>query len=193
MAGHARYTALLDACVIFPIVIADSLMSLATTGLYAAKWTTQIEQEWIRALEAHRPDLIGKLTFRRDQMREAVLDWEVPERAWKTLMSSLSLPDANDCHVLAAAIAGHSDCIVTSNLKHFPSDIVDDYGIEVIHPDDFIINQLDLDQLTALAAFKEMRARRKKPDSTPEEFAMVFERNGLVATAQRLRDAAALI
>ena len=105
----------------------------------------------------------------------------------------MRLPDSNDVHVLAAAIAGHADCIVTTNLRHFPADALTIYGIEAIHPDDFIINQLDLDPFTALAAFKEMRARWKKIDSTPEEFAFALERNGLVATAQRLREAAALI
>jgi len=43
MAGNARYTALLDACVLYPIAMADSLMSLATAGLFAAKWSTKIE------------------------------------------------------------------------------------------------------------------------------------------------------
>jgi hypothetical protein len=42
MAGYARYTALLDACVLFPLVMVDSLMSLAEAGLYAAKWSTRI-------------------------------------------------------------------------------------------------------------------------------------------------------
>jgi len=56
MAGHARYTVLLDACVLFPLTMVDSLMSLAEAGLYAAKWTARIEEEWIRALEAKRPD-----------------------------------------------------------------------------------------------------------------------------------------
>jgi hypothetical protein len=56
MAGNARYTALLDACVLYPIAMTDSLMSLATAGLFAAKWTTRIEQEWIGALEERRPD-----------------------------------------------------------------------------------------------------------------------------------------
>jgi hypothetical protein len=51
MAGHARYTALLDACVLYPWAMTDALMSLATAGLYAAKCTTRIEQEWIRSLE----------------------------------------------------------------------------------------------------------------------------------------------
>ena len=76
MAGNARYTALLDACVLYPIAMTDSLMSLATAGPFAAKWSTRIEQEWIAALEARRPDLKGKPEFRRDCMREAVPDWE---------------------------------------------------------------------------------------------------------------------
>lgn len=72
MAGHARYTALLDACVLYPLAMADALMSLAIAGLFAAKWTARIESEWIVALEEKRPDLQGRLGFRRDQMREAI-------------------------------------------------------------------------------------------------------------------------
>jgi hypothetical protein len=51
MAGHVRYTALLDACVLYPLAMTDALMSLATAGFFAAKWTTRIEDEWIRSLE----------------------------------------------------------------------------------------------------------------------------------------------
>ena len=47
MAGHARYTALLDACVLYPLAMTDALLSLATAGFFAAKWTTRIELEWI--------------------------------------------------------------------------------------------------------------------------------------------------
>lgn len=88
-----RFTALLDACALFPIAVADSLISLATTGLFAAKWTQEIEGEWIRSLEAKRPDLTGKLQTRRDQMREAVPDWEVTSPAWKAIAPCLQLPD----------------------------------------------------------------------------------------------------
>jgi hypothetical protein len=66
-------------------------------------------------------------------------------------------------HVLAAALAGHADCIVTANLKDFPVEAVGPLGVEVIHPDQFIVAQWDLDQLVAVAAFKRMRARWKKP------------------------------
>ena len=166
MAGHARYTALLDACVLYPLAMADALMSLATTGLFAAKWTTRIETEWIRSLEQNRPDLRGRLDHRRDQMREAVPDWEVDEQAWTICARGLELPDPNDVHVLAAALAGHADCIVTANLKDFPAEVVAPLGIEVIHPDQFIVAQWDLEQLVAVAAFKRMRARWKKPQAS---------------------------
>lgn len=56
-----RYTALLDGCVLYPLAMTDALMSLATAGLYAAKWTARIESEWMAALEVKRPDLKGRL------------------------------------------------------------------------------------------------------------------------------------
>jgi predicted nucleic acid-binding protein len=183
----------LDACVLFPIAVADALMSLATAGLFAAKWTAQIEEEWIKSLEDWRPELKGKLEDRRRLMREAVPDWEVPPAGWQALVACINLPDPNDHHVLAAAIAGHADCIVTSNLKDFPAAVVQPFGIEILHPDEFIIKQWDLDELAAVAAFKRMRARRKNPEATAEDFAQAMERNGLAATAERLRDAAELI
>jgi hypothetical protein len=193
MAGHARYTALLDACVLFPLAMTDALLSLATAGFFAAKWTVRIEDEWIRSLEKQRPDLVGKLGIRRDSMRDAIPDWEVPEAAWASLVKGICLPDPDDAHALAAAIAGHADCIVTSNLKDFPRAALQEYGIEVIDPDTFIINQWDLDPVNAIAAFKRMRARRKKPQSSPEDFAYALEIGGLPTTAERLRQAAELI
>lgn len=193
MAGYASYTALLDACVLHPILTCDALMSLASVGLYAAKWSQQIEQEWIASLEARRPDLAGKLLVRRNQMREAVPDWEVDEKAWKRHAQGLELPDPNDAHVLAAAVAARADCIVTANTRDFPSSVLEDFDIEAIHPDTFIVAQWDLDPLQAAAAFKRMRARRKKPEATVDDFLSTFERAGLPTTAQRLRTAAELI
>jgi CO dehydrogenase/acetyl-CoA synthase alpha subunit len=193
MAGHARYTAVLDACVLYSIATTDALLSLATAGLYAAKWTTRIEDEWIRALENSRPDLAGRLDVRRDCMRAAVPDWEVVPEQWQRLDLAVELPDPDDLHVLAAAIAGHADCIVTDNLRDFPAEILQHFEIEAIDPDTFIIHQWDLQPVAVISAFKRMRTRRKKPKSTPDEFATALERAGLPATADRLREAAELI
>lgn len=126
-------------------------------------------------------------------MRDSIPDWEVPEAAWSAITGGIELPDPNDVHVLAAAIAGHADCIVTSNLKDFPTSILMEFGIEAVDPDTFIINQWDLDPVNAIAAFKRMRARRQKPQSSPEDFAFALELSGLPTTAERLRLAAELI
>jgi hypothetical protein len=149
---------------------------LGTAGFFSAKWTTRIKEEWIRSLERQRPDLVGKLNVRRDSMRDAIPDWEVPETAWSALVHGIQLPDPDDCHILAAAIAGHAE-----------------YGIEAIDPDTFIINQWDLDPVNAIAAFKRMRARRKKPQSSTEDFAYALEVGGLPTMAERLRAASELI
>lgn len=194
MAGHARYTALLDACVLFPVAMCDALMSVAVTGLYAPKWTRRIDEEWMRSLSARQGIAVERLAVRRDQMHLACPDWEVPRAAWQALEPCVQgLPDSGDRHVLAAAVAGHADCIVTTNLRDFPADILAPYGLEAIHPDPFLVAQMDLDLITVLSAFKDMRARRRRPANTADNFADALERTGLTELARRLRDAAALI
>ncbi|MES2889800.1 MAG: PIN domain-containing protein [Pseudomonadota bacterium] len=193
MAGHGRYTVLLDACVLYPRTMPDALMSLAAVNLFAAKWTEKIEHEWMSNLEINKPQIAHRLTERRDAMRRVAKDREVPTSAWRPLVQGLVLPDPDDRHVLAAAIAGHVDCIVTVNLKDFPDEVLEPHGLEAVHPDQFIINQWDLDELVVLAAFKRMRSRWNNPAVTPEGFAQAVERGGLPWTAQRLRDAAELI
>lgn len=193
MAGHARYTAVLDACVLFPPAVADALISLHVAGLFTAKWTDRIDAEWINAAVRDQGKAQEKLEQRRDAMRNAVPDWEIPSAAYETLMTGMDLPDPDDAHVIAAALAGHADCIVTSNLKHFPDKVLNPLGLEAIHPDDFIVYQLDLDLYAALAAFKKMRGRLRNPAMTAEAFIAAMERNQLVSTAARLSEAVDLI
>lgn len=178
---------------LFPIATADALISLVVAGLFAAKWAVAIEDQWLAVARRRHPDLSGRFTTRRDAMRDAVLDREVNAEGWQALASSLTLPDPNDVHVLSAAIAGHADCIVTTNLKDFPASAHECFGLVALHPDDFIGAQLDLDPYSALGAFKATRARKRNPIYSAEEFATAMERNGLVVTAEQLRRAVDLI
>ena len=50
-------TVLYDACVFYPNHLRDILMQLSTTGLFAAKWTEPIHDEWMRNLRLNRPDI----------------------------------------------------------------------------------------------------------------------------------------
>ncbi len=193
MAGHARYTALLDANVLYPVAICDALIEVAATGIYAPKWTARIDDEWLRNLAKDKGLPEERFHVRRDLMHEACPDWEVPEEAWTSLESGINLPDRDDRHVVAAALAGHADCIVTQNLKDFPASVLEPFGITALHPDEFLLHQLELEPLFVLPAFKAMRARLKNPLFTPEAFAESMNKNGLVQTAAFLRQALQLI
>ncbi|MDM0053900.1 hypothetical protein [Variovorax sp. J22R115] len=109
------------------------------------------------------------------------------------LIAGLELPDPDDRHVLAATIVGHADAIVTYNLKDFPAAVLAVHHIEAQHPDEFIMNQLELHELTALIAIKEMRASWKSPARSAQELVRALELRGLPQTAAYLAKASKLI
>lgn len=192
MSGSARYTAILDACVLYPAPVRDILLSLAQAGLYHARWTETIHDEWMRNVLANRPDLDpAKLARTCRLMNDSVPDCLVENYA--ELAGALKLPDASDRHVLAAALIGHADAIVTFNLKDFPSAALSPYQIEAQHPDDFIANQLELRELEALAAIKAARARLKNPPKSAADYIATLEKNQLPQTASILKEAQGLI
>ena len=191
MAGSSRYTAILDANVLYPTLLRDTLLSLAVAGLYHAKWTATIHAEWTRNLAKDRPDIAIRLADVVALMNASVPDCLVVH--FEALIEGIELPDRDDRHVVAAAIVGHADAIVTFNTKDFPEAALTPYGIVVQHPDEFIVNQLQLHKLSALTAMKKMRARWTHPARSAEELIAAFEKRGLPFTADLLRDAAALI
>jgi hypothetical protein len=191
MAGSARYTALLDANTLYPAPLRDLLLSLAVDGLYHARWTARIHDEWTRNLAMNRPELAERLPQLVALMNRSVPDCLIEN--YEALIDGLALPDADDRHVLAAAITGHVDAIVTFNLKDFPAEVLGRYNIEALHPDDFVLNQLELRQIDALAAIKAMRARLRRPPQSAADLIATLERAGLAASAAHLRRAEALI
>ena len=98
-----RFVVVYDACVLYPAPLRDFLVRLATTGLFAARWSDQIHAEWIRSVKAKRQDIDKiQLERTRDLMNQAVPDCLVTGH--EQLIPALKLPDPDDRHVLAAAI-----------------------------------------------------------------------------------------
>ena len=191
MAGSARYTAILDANVLYPQLVRDTLLSLAVERLYHARWSATIHDEWTRNLAKDRPELAAKLPLVVERMNASVPDCLVTN--YERLADSIELPDPDDRHVVAAAIVGHADAIVTFNTKDFPASVLQPYGIEVQHPDEFLMNQLQLQEIPALRAIKKMRARWTNPARPAQELITAFEKRGLPMTADLLREAVTLI
>ncbi|MFT4926977.1 MAG: putative nucleic acid-binding protein [Phenylobacterium sp.] len=181
-----RYTAVLDANVLYPAPLRDLLMRLAITDIFAARWSERIHDEWIRNLLKNRPDLtIEQLTHTRNLMNEHVRDCLVCD--YESLEAGLTLPDVDDRHVLAAAIKSGAQAIVTFNLKDFPANELAKYGIEAISPDEFIYHQFDLNPALVCQVVKRHRASLKKPPKTIADYLDTLESCGLVITADILR------
>jgi hypothetical protein len=117
-------------------------------------------------------------------MNESVLDCLVD--GYEGLIEALTLPDPNDRHVLAAAIKGRADVIVTFNLADFPTSYLSNYGIEAQHPDEFIGHLIDLALGKVCSAVRCVRARLRNPPLTVVEYLETLERCGLPCTAASL-------
>lgn len=188
----SQYTVLFDANVLYPAPMRDALMQLAVTDLFKAKWTADIHREWIDALlrnEPHRDRAALERT--RDLMDRATRDCLVT--GYEALVPALTLPDPDDRHVLAAAIVGRCDAIVTQNLKDFPPEALAPFGIETQHPDDFLRNQLSLAPGLVCSALRKVRARFKNPPKSVDEYFAILTQQGLVATVADLEQFADLL
>ena len=179
-------TAFYDASVLYPSELRNLLMHLALTGLFQAKWSAAVHEEWICALLRRRPDLSReKLERTRMLMDKHASDAVVT--GYEDLIDGLHLPDPDDRHVLAAAIRGRADVIVTSNLRDFPVKVLRKFGIEPQHPDEFILRWLDLAPCLVAAAARDHRESLKNPPRTTEEYLRALELQGLTQTVTVLR------
>jgi len=137
------FTVLLDANVLVPVSLADTLLRAAEQGLYTPLWSERVLVEVRRAiLKVHPHIAAGRLDARIHAMNRAFEDALVV--GWESLEAGITLPDRDDRHVVAAAIRGKADIIVTCNLKDFPPKALELLGIEALSPDDFLQDLLDL-------------------------------------------------
>ena len=178
-------TALFDACVLHPAPLRDLLMRLAVTEIFRARWSDAIHEEWIRSVLRQRPELEVQLKRTRRLMDAHVMDSLVT--GYEQLIDTLDLPDPADRHVLAAAIVGGADVIVTMNLRDFPADRLALFGIEAQHPDVFICNLLQQHEATTLAAVARHRAALRNPPRSAEEYLKTLLIQGLPETVALLR------
>jgi hypothetical protein len=188
----SRFTVVYDACVLYPAPLRSLLMYLAVTDLYHARWSDEIHEEWMRNVVKDHADISRTQVERiRDLMNLHVRDGLVT--GYEPLIDTLTLPDPNDRHVLAAAIHCEADTILTFNLKDFPPEVLKPYDIEAQHPDKFLSCQLDMFPQVVCSAARRQRQSLKRPPMDVERYLASLERQGLAQTVSSLRKFAELI
>ena len=126
----------LDACVLFPTVTREMLLGVARAGVFEPQWSPRVLEEWVRATLKIGPEAE---VFARGEIALLRAAWPRAEvQPTPGLQARLWLPDDNDIHVLAAAIVGSADAIMTVNAKDFPRNILAEEGLSRIDPDGYL-------------------------------------------------------
>ena len=183
MIHSVKFTAVLDTNVIYPVIIRDLLFWFAYYDLYTPKWSHHIFDEWREVMQ--RKGVLPEEAEKR--VRKANLAFpDALVQNYEGLIELLNLPDEKDRHVLAAAIKTNAHVIVSNNIKDFPEEVLENYGLKIKTVDNFLIDIIDLNPETAIEAFKEMVLNKKNPDWDEYEVLDNLRRNGLVDTANYL-------
>ncbi len=127
----------LDACVFYPTVMREMLLGVARTGAYTPLWSARILEEWALAARKLGPEGEAQARGEIAMAQAAFPRASVPTHAG--LEARLWLPDANDIHVLATAVHGNADGIVTMNAKDFPRGLLAEEGLSRNDPDAFLL------------------------------------------------------
>jgi hypothetical protein len=178
--------AVYDSCVLYPFHLRNVLVQCASDGLVDARWTDEIHGEWMRNLAANSPGTsLERLERTRDLMKAVLPDADVA--GYQDLIPDLSLPDPDDRHVLAAAIASRASLIVTWNLKHFPTADLLSHGVAANSPDHFLVGLHSTYRNELIASVKRARLNLRKTVPSADEFITTLKAQGLTAFSAILR------
>lgn len=179
------FVVILDANVLYPFRTRDVLLSFAQAGLFRARFTEEILDEWTYNLIKNKPQLESSVRRQEAAIRDTFDECFVT--GYAPLIPGLSIPDKDDRHVLAAAIKCSAQIIVTETRKDFPAETLEEYGVETLSADDFLANTYDLFPKSGPRVLKQVRERYDNPPFTRSEFLMDLIKSGMPKLAALAR------
>lgn len=175
---------LIDACVLYPTVMREVLLGVAARGLFTPLWSGRILEEWARAA-ARLGD--GFEDMARGEIALLKARWPEAEIAYPDqLETSLHLPDPNDTHVLAAAIAGKADVLLTMNLKDFPTRTVSAHGVVRRDPDGMLREMFGENPQIVGQVAENVRQVAERLSGEPQEMRKLMKKARLPRLAKAL-------
>ena len=167
----------LDSCVIFPMPLCDTLLRAAEAELYSIHFSQEI-------LDGATRNLVKKgiMTDVKAKYFQEQIKYYFPEAIVKVPASLVEAMTNHpgDRHVVAAAIVANAQIIVTDNLKHFPKEALEPYGIEAQHPDVFLSELFDNNPESIVEVIRQQAEALKNPPCTVAEIIEKLEKNNRV-------------
>ena len=176
---------LYDANLLYPFHLRNLFVQLGVNHIVVLRWTEAIHEEWIGSLCADGRATRERLLLTRDIMNRVLPEANV--RGYEHRIGSLTLPDPNDRHVLAAAIEAGAVAIVGFNVKDFPSAALAPYGIVAEDPDVFLCVQHTADPEAMIAVLEAAHTNLSRSAPSMDEFLGILELQGLPNFAARVR------
>lgn len=183
--------AVIDANVLYSGHLRNFFMYLVTHNLYRARWTDKIHDEWIRNVQKDYPSITKEYIQESKRLMNLHAEGSLIT-GYEDIIPSLTLPDEKDRHVLAAAIFCKAPVIVTFNLIDFPSVILEQYAIEAVHPDAFLLSLYEQNPAHFMTAFKHHYSQKKKPPLSQSDFIKRFSLSGVPQIAHTIQSALSL-
>lgn len=175
------FAVVLDTCVLYPTYLRDTLLRLAVAGAYRPQWSDDILDELVRNLPTEvTPDRAADLAA---TMREAFPDAMVT--GYGVLVDAMR-NDPKDRHVLAAAVRADAAAVVTFNLADFPEEALAPLHVDAIHPDEFLLDLLDLAPGPTLDVLAAQIAGYRRPAMTIHDLAAALRTSGCPEFADQL-------
>lgn len=183
MIKPGNFIVVLDACVLYKANVRDLLLRTAKNELYQPRWTIKICNEVSKSLITN-----GVASLEKAQKLVQVMNNAFPEALIDNYVELVELKtdeiNEKDRHVLAAATVSNSQVIVTDNLKHFPSNILDKYNLEAQSSDEFLQNLLGLSPDGVVESFIEIEKSLKNPPLSQDAIIQGFMKQVPVFTEQ---------
>ena len=168
---------IVDANLLYPFHLRNLLVQLGVDSVIAPRWTARIHAEWIGHLVAAGRVPEERLLRALDLMNGALPEAEV--RGWEVRMEGLILPDPDDRHVLAVALAAGAGTILTMNLRDFPASALAPHGVVAVHPDVFLCGLHDADPELLQASTAAAYANLSRSTPSLAAYLDVLDRQGL--------------
>lgn len=160
------FQVVLDTCVLTPLPLRDTLLTLAADELYVPRWAARSLDSMERVLVANLGIDAGRARRVRLRVASAFEAAEIPADRIDALVPAMTNHD-DDRYVLAAAVPVNAAKVVTSNLKHFPLGSCEPHGVEAISPDEFLLDLLSMHPARVLAGLHRQSARLVRPPLSP--------------------------
>jgi len=178
--------AVFDACILYPFHLRNIIVQAAVDRLVEARWTDEIHEEWIRNIVADAPGIpVVRLQATRRLMNDVLPDASVS--GYQDLVAAVNLPDPDDRHVVAAAIAARASVIVTWNLRDFPATALRKHGLRGQTPDEFLACMYDEVPDLTIGSLANARQNLNKSRVSASEFIDILGNQKLTQLAIRLK------